>query len=73
MLQARNISLMNKMYFFLCLLTQVLTLGATNNVAPKFPNEDGSKLWLRYDFANTPAEITGVSGTAMAELKSFWK
>ena len=61
------------MYFFLCLLTQVLTLGAANNVAPKFPNEDGSKLWLRYDFANTPAEITGVSGTAMAELKSFWK
>ena len=64
---------MNKMFFFLCLLTQVLTLGAANNVAPKFPNEDGSKLWLRYDFANTPAEITGVSGTAMAELKSFWK
>ena len=61
------------MFFFLCLLTQVLTLGAANNVAPKFPNEDGSKLWLRYDFANTPAEITGVSGTAMAELKSFWK
>ena len=73
MLQARNNSLMNKMFLCLCILTQVLTLGAANNAAPKFPNEDGSKLWLRYDFANTSVEITGASGTAMVELKSFWK
>lgn len=73
MLLAKNNSLMNKFFLCLCFITQALTIGAANNAAPQFPNEDGSKLWLRYNLVSTPAEITGVHGTAMEELKSFWK
>jgi alpha-glucuronidase len=36
-------------------------------------DEDGSRLWLRADSVNTAAAITGVKGTAMAELQTFWQ
>ena len=35
--------------------------------------EDGSRLWLRFDAVNTPATITGVKGTAMTELQTYWQ
>ena len=35
--------------------------------------EDGSRLWLRLETANTTANITGVKGTAMTELQTYWK
>ncbi len=36
-------------------------------------NEDGSRLWLRLDNANATATITGVKGTAMTELQTYWQ
>jgi alpha-glucuronidase len=35
--------------------------------------EDGSRLWLRLDTVNTTAMITGVKGTAMTELQTYWQ
>ena len=35
--------------------------------------EDGSRLWLRFDNVSKPATITGVKGTAMIELQTYWK
>jgi alpha-glucuronidase len=35
--------------------------------------EDGSCLWLRLDTVNTTAMITGVKGTAMTELQTYWQ
>ena len=35
--------------------------------------EDGSQLWLRFDTVSKPATITGVKGTAMTELRTYWK
>ena len=35
--------------------------------------EDGSRLWLRFDTVSNPATITGVKGTAMTELQTYWK
>ena len=35
-------------------------------------DEDGSRLWLRLDTAGTTPAITGVKGTAMTELKTYW-
>ena len=35
--------------------------------------EDGSSLWLRFDTAKTTSTITGVKGTAMAELQTYWQ
>ena len=35
--------------------------------------EDGSQLWLRFDTVSKPATITGVKGTAMTELQTYWK
>ena len=35
--------------------------------------EDGSRLWLRLDKANTTPSITGVKGTAMTELQNYWQ
>ena len=35
--------------------------------------EDGSRLWLRFDAVSTPAKITGVKGTAMTELQTYWQ
>ena len=36
-------------------------------------DEDGSRLWLRLDPAATTATITGVKGTAMTELQTYWQ
>ena len=36
-------------------------------------SEDGSRLWLRFDPANTTTTITGVKGTAMTELQTYWQ
>ncbi len=35
--------------------------------------EDGSRLWLRFDTAKTTSTITGVKGTAMTELQTYWQ
>ena len=35
--------------------------------------EDGSRLWLRFDDVSKPATITGVKGTAMTELQTYWQ
>ncbi len=35
--------------------------------------EDGNRLWLRFDNVSKPATITGVKGTAMTELQTYWK
>ena len=41
--------------------------------AAAVPDEDGSHLWLRLGSANTTATITGVKGTAMDELQTYWQ
>ena len=41
--------------------------------AAAVPDEDGSRLWLRLGSANTTATITGVKGTAMDELQTYWQ
>ena len=48
----------------------LLLTGWTSAVAN---DEDGSRLWLRLDKANTTASITGVKCTAMTELQTYWK
>ena len=35
--------------------------------------EDGSRLWLRLDANGTSATVTGVKGTAMTELQTYWQ
>ena len=35
--------------------------------------EDGSRLWLRMDAVSTPAKVTGVKGTALTELQTYWQ
>ena len=35
--------------------------------------EDGSRLWLRLEAAHNTATITGVKGTAMTELQTYWQ
>ena len=35
--------------------------------------EDGSQLWLRMEKAKTAASVTGVKGTAMSELQTYWQ
>ena len=35
--------------------------------------EDGSRLWLRLDTTNAAKAVTGVKGTAMTELQTYWK
>ena len=36
-------------------------------------DEDGSRLWLRLDNVSNPTTITGVKGTAMTELRTYWQ
>ena len=36
-------------------------------------SEDGSRLWLRMEMANTTTNVTGVEGTAMTELHTYWQ
>ena len=50
----------------LVLLTAGWSLAATNG-------EDGSRLWLRLDNVQATATITGVKGTAMNELQTYWQ
>ena len=35
--------------------------------------EDGSQLWLRLNSSSTTANITGIKGTAMTELQTYWQ
>ena len=35
--------------------------------------EDGSRLWLRLDTVSAKTAVTGVKGTAMTELQTYWK
>ena len=35
--------------------------------------EDGSRLWLRMETTNTTTNVTGVKGTAMTELQTYWQ
>ena len=35
--------------------------------------EDGSRLWLRLDSVITTANVTGVKGTALSELQTYWQ
>ena len=35
--------------------------------------EDGSRLWLRLDTVSAKTTVTGVKGTAMTELQTYWK
>lgn len=35
--------------------------------------EDGSRLWLRLNSSSTTANITGIKGTAMTELQTYWQ
>ena len=35
--------------------------------------EDGSRLWLRLNPVNTITTVTGVKGTAMTELQTYWQ
>ena len=35
--------------------------------------EDGSHLWLRLNTVSNPTTITGVKGTAMTELQTYWQ
>ncbi|MBO4720836.1 MAG: alpha-glucuronidase [Prevotella sp.] len=50
----------------LVLLTTGWSLAATSG-------EDGSRLWLRLDNVKTTSAITGVKGTAMTELQTYWQ
>ena len=50
----------------LVLLIAGLSTAATSG-------EDGSRLWLRLDPAKTTSTITGVKGTAMKELQTYWQ
>ena len=49
----------------------VLLLAGWSSAAVN--DEDGSRLWLRLDPAATTATITGVKGTAMTELQTYWQ
>ena len=50
--------------FTLVLLVAGWSVAATD--------EDGSRLWLRLDPASSAVAITGVKGTAMTELQTYW-
>ena len=42
------------------------SVAATND-------EDGSRLWLRLNSSSTTANVTGIKGTAMTELQTYWQ
>jgi len=54
------------------LISVLILLMAGGSVAAA-GNEDGSRLWLRLDNADATAVITGVKGTAMTELQTYWQ
>ena len=49
----------------------LLLLAAWSTAAPS--DEDGSRLWLRQEPTMTTATVTGVKGTAMTELQTYWQ
>ena len=51
--------------FTLVLLVAGWSVAATD--------EDGSRLWLRLDPASSAVAITGVKGTGMTELQTYWQ
>ena len=53
----------------LIISTFLLLMAGWNTVY----GEDGSWLWLRLDSVNATAKVTGVKGTAMIELQSYWQ
>ena len=53
-------------FSMLVLLTAGWSAAATND-------EDGSQLWLRLEKVTTTATVTGVKGTAMTELQTYWQ
>ena len=55
------------------MLISTLVILLTGWSSATTSNEDGSRLWLRLDTVNTKAMITGVKGTAMTELQTYWK
>ena len=56
-----------KRLFFPFMMFIILFMSATT-----VRGEDGSRLWLRFEGSNQ-ANVTGVSGTAMEELKQNWQ
>jgi len=54
------------------LISMLVLLTAGWSVAAA-GGEDGSSLWLRLDNVKTAAAITGVKGTAMTELQTYWQ
>ena len=55
------------------ILFSVLILLMAGGSVAAAGNEDGSRLWLRLDNADATAVITGVKGTAMTELQTYWQ
>ena len=55
------------------LLISTLVLLLTGWSSATAGNEDGSRLWLRFEAANATKAISGVKGTAMSELQTYWK
>ena len=49
----------------------MLLVAVWSVAAPQ--NEDGSRLWLRFEKTGTTATVTGVKCTAMTELQSYWQ
>ena len=54
------------------LISMLVLLTAGWSVAAA-GGEDGSSLWLRLDNVKNAAAITGVKGTAMTELQTYWQ
>ena len=52
--------------FTLVFLISGWSVAATNG-------EDGSRLWLRLNSSSTTANVTGIKGTAMTELQTYWQ
>ena len=55
------------------ILISMLVLLTTGWANAATSGEDGSRLWLRLDNVQTTAAITGVKGTAMTELQTYWQ
>ena len=53
-------------------LISIFLLLMTGWSATATYGEDGSRLWLRLDTVST-SMITGVKGTAMTELQTYWQ
>ena len=60
-------------FSMLVLLTAGWNAAAMNHADSGESLSSGSLLWLRLETVSTPAAITGVKGTAMTELQTYWK